>query len=225
MNGIHDMGGMHGFGPVEIERDEPVFHAAWEGRARAMMQLTMARKIYNLDAFRYGIEQMEPADYLRASYFERWLTSVEYHLDQQGVVTREEMDARIELLQRDPAASTPVGESIERPRAASAESESAPPAITPRFAVGDAVVTRTIHPQHHTRIPRYARGKRGVVNIVHGPTPLPDTRAHGLGDEPGIVYSVRFAARELWGESAEPRQTVSIDLWESYLLPAPAETE
>jgi len=220
MNGIHDMGGMHGFGPVQIEEDEPVFHAAWEGRARAMMQLTLAQRLYNLDAFRYGIEQMEPVEYLRASYFERWLTSVTYNLIQQGVITLDELDQRTRQLQRDPSAELPIlNSSVPAPALQRVERSSSEPVAVARFTVGGTVVTRAIHPLHHTRLPRYMRGKRGVINIVHGPTPLPDTRAHGLGEQPGIVYSVRFTAQELWGEAAEPRQTVSIDLWDSYLEP------
>jgi nitrile hydratase len=99
--------------------------------------------------------------------------------------------------------------------------ETPPVDIRPRFAVGDAIITRNNHPRGHTRLPRYTRGKRGVINLVHGPEIFPDSNAHGRGQNPQVVYNVRFDARELWGESAEPRQTLSIDLWESYLEPAP----
>ena len=90
---------------------------------------------------------------------------------------------------------------------------------TPRFVPGDPVRTRAMHPHGHTRLPRYARGKRGVVHCCHGIHVFPDTNAHGEGEQPQPLYSVRFDARELWGESAEPNQAVHIDLWESYLLP------
>jgi nitrile hydratase len=218
MNGVHDMGGMHGFGA--IERDEAMFHADWEKRARAMMSATVGR-FYHLDAFRYGIEQMDPAHYLRSSYFERWLASVEYNLAQAGVVTSEEIDSRTELLRREPDTDLPA------PGAASHSSP--PPAqgqmasseqFSARFAVGDCVVARNLHPAGHTRMPRYVRGKRGVIHLVHGPEIFPDTNAHGLGENPEVVYSVRFEARELWGDTAEPGTTLNIDLWESYLEPA-----
>lgn len=214
MNGIHDMGGMHGFGPVD-RADHP--HAAWERRVSALTHLALGRAGVNLDAFRYGIEQMAPADYLRASYFERWLTTVEYNLVQTGVLAEGELEARVPPPDRwfsVIGAGPPPPESIDIP-----EERSGPP----RFAVGDAVVTRNLNPAGHTRLPRYARGKRGTINHVYAAETLPDTNAHGLGEHPQPVYSVRFDAAELWGEHAEPNQTVAIDLWECYLEPAPAE--
>lgn len=221
MNGVHDMGGMHGFGPVVREENEPLFHAEWEARVRAMMYATVGR-VFNLDEFRYGIEQMPPADYLRSSYFERWLATVEYNLIEKGVLTSAELDARTALLQQQPDATLPSPGSAESPwRDAPAIPYGPIPEIAPRFAVGDAVVTRNQHPTGHTRLPRYTRGKRGVIYLVHGPEVFADTNAHGLGEQPQVVYSVRFAARELWGDAAEPDGTLNIDLWESYLEPAP----
>jgi nitrile hydratase len=222
MNGVHDMGGMHGFGPIERSDNEPLFHAAWEARVRAMVGLSYGQqRYYTIDASRYGIEQMPPAEYLRASYFERWLASLEYNLAEQGLVTPAELDARTALLQEQPdAVLPPPAQTVLPPRAP------APATLTPlptaRFAVGDAVVARNVHPVGHTRLPRYARGKRGVVQRVYGPQTLPDTNAHGLGEQPQVLYNVRFDARELWGEAAEPGGTVALDLWDSYLMPAPA---
>ncbi|MDQ3549240.1 MAG: nitrile hydratase subunit beta, partial [Chloroflexota bacterium] len=212
---------MHGFGPVEPEANEPLFHAEWEARVRAMMYATVGR-VFNLDEFRYGIEQMPPADYLRSSYFERWLATVEYNLIEKGVLTSAELDARTALLQQQPDAELPLTGSVERPWQ-TVEEKTEPPVteITPRFAVGDAIITRNQHPARHTRLPRYTRGKRGVIHLVHGPEVFADTNAHGLGQNPQVVYSVRFAARELWGDAAEPDGTLNIDLWESYLEPAP----
>ena len=222
MNGVHDLGGMHGFGPIVRDGDEPFFDADSAARVRVLMGLVIERQLFNIDAFRHGIERMDPAHYLRASYYERWLTSVTTNLIDAGIVTAEELDARTEFLRRQPDAAlprqnddsppSPVSQPVARP---------AVPPPTPRFAVGDAVVTRNVHPTGHTRLPRYARGKRGVIHLVHGPEIFADTNAHGLGDHPQLVYNVRFDASELWGDSAEPRQTVSIDLWESYLEPAP----
>jgi nitrile hydratase len=223
MNGVHDLGGMHGFGPIEREADEPLFHAAWEARVRAINALTRERGYFNIDAFRYGIEQMAPAEYLRASYFERWLASAEYNLIQHGFLTSDELDARMEFLRRHPGADPPpAAGATHPPRAPAARPEPASPPPAPRFAVGDAVVTRNVHPTGHTRLPRYARGKRGVIQLVHGAHTFPDTNAHGLGEQPHALYHVRFDGRELWGDSAEPREAVYLDLWERYLEPAPA---
>jgi nitrile hydratase subunit beta len=222
MNGVHDMGGMHGFGAIEREVDEPVFHAPWEGRVRAMVTLSRDRKYFNIDAFRYGIERMEPAHYLRAPYFERWLASLERNLIEHGFLSAEEVEARTEDVRRHPAAAPPHASAATPMRPAPEKaSDAPPPRLAPRFAVGDGVVTRNLHPAAHTRLPRYARGKRGVIQLVHGAQIFPDSHALGLGENPQMLYTVRFDGRELWGESAEPRQTVSLDLWESYLEPGP----
>jgi nitrile hydratase subunit beta len=219
MNGVHDMGGMHGFGPIVREEHEPLFHAPWEGRVRAMAVLSMVHGYFNIDAFRFGIERMAPAEYLRAPYFERWLSTVERNLVEQGLLTADDVDARMRLLRDHPEAPLPVAERHRPPSPASDASRSSRPGAEPRFAVGDGVVTRNAHPGGHTRLPRYARGKRGTVIRSHGPHVFPDTHALGLGEQPQPLYTVRFDARELWGESAEPRQTVSLELWESYLAP------
>ncbi len=222
MNGVHDMGGMHGFGPIDREEHEPVFHIDWEAHVRAIQGLTVhTHRMFNLDAFRAGIERMAPAHYLRSTYYERWLSTIESNLIQAGVLTTAELDARTADLR---------GSSDHAPTPPDAGWPLAPteppivvdpiPSPTARYGVGDAVVTRNVHPTGHTRLPRYARGKHGVVQMVHGPEVFADTNAHGLGEHPHVVYNVRFDARDLWGDSAEPRQTVSIDLWESYLEPA-----
>ena len=190
MNGVHDMGGMHGFGPLDIEEDEPVFHHKWEGVVRAMMARTNGR-YYNLDEFRHAIERMPAEDYLKASYYERWLHAVETLLLEKGVIARGN------------AAPT-----IERQN---------PPAITPRYKPGDRVVTRNMHPHGHTRLPRYARGRHGTVRKVYGPFQLPDANAHGAHDRWEACYAIEFEARELWGDEAGARDRVCIDLWESYL--------
>jgi nitrile hydratase len=218
MNGVHDMGGMHGFGPIEIEENEPLFHAEWEGRVRSMAMRTPS----NIDEFRYGIEQMDPTDYLRASYFERWLASTEYSWVLHGFLTREEIDDRTEYFRRNPDAPMPEWPGPNPDLPAEDEASAPMPELTPRFAVGDQVIVTNVHPSGHTRRPRYVRGKRGTIHMVHGPEVFPDTNAHGLGENSQVVYNVIFDARELWGESADPNQTLSIDLWESYLEPAPA---
>jgi nitrile hydratase len=218
MNGIHDLGGMHGFGAIAREENEPLFHAEWEARVWAMVQLVRTQGYFTLDAYRHAIERMAPAEYLRTSYYERWLASLVSILMEQSIVTSDELDARIALLRRQPDAA-PQDASAVPPPAPRERPPSLPPRA-PRFAVGDAVVTRNVHPVGHTRLPRYARGKRGVIQGFHGAQTFPDTNAHGLGENPQPLYNVRFEARELWGDSAEPRQTISLDLWDSYLEPA-----
>jgi nitrile hydratase len=220
MNGVHDMGGMHGFGPVAREQTEPLFHAEWEERVFGI-NLLIPERVFTVDAARHGIELMAPAEYLRAPYYARWLASAESNLIAQGVLTAEDLDARTEALRRQPNAQFPR---LENPAPAWSDDEvpAEPlPVLQPRFAVGDAVVTRNQHPAGHTRLPRYARAKRGVIRHVHGPAVFPDTNAHGLGANPQVVYNVRFDARELWGAAAEPRGMVYLDLWESYLDPVP----
>ncbi len=220
MNGVHDLGGMHGFGSVEREEHEPLFHAAWEARVRAMAELMVRHGYYTVDASRHGIELMPPAEYLRASYYERWLGTLEYNLPHQGLLTVEELDTRAAFLRDHPGVQPPPAVRVKPATPARAAPPESSPA--PRFAVGDAVVARNAHPVGHTRLPRYARGKRGTIHRSYGPQTFPDTNAHGLGKQPQPVYNVRFEGRELWGDSAEPGQVVYLDLWDSYLDPAPA---
>jgi nitrile hydratase len=217
MNGIHDLGGMHGFGPVEREPDEPPFHGPWEAAVVALMRAGMQGGVYNIDEFRHGIERMDPAHYLRSTYFERWLDGITRLYLEKGVVTPAELAARGggTVTRAEAAPASPVSPSGRGPG-----STFRPATAPPRFAVGAPVVARTIHPSGHTRLPRYARGKRGVVAAHRGCHVFPDTHAHGLGEQPQHVYAVRFAARDLWGEAAEPNQSVYLDLWDSYLDPA-----
>lgn len=193
------MGGMHGFGPVPIEKDEPAFHAAWERRVMGMQQRTRGRW-YHLDEFRKAIERMPAARYLDASYYERWLVALETLMLEKGVVTSQEL-------------------ATGRATAAAPEPQPRPPAdrppLRPRFGVGDEVITRNSHPPGHTRMPRYVRGRRGVVRSVNGPFLRPDTNAHNLGRDWEPVYAVEFSARELWGSKGN--DVICVDLWESYL--------
>src|SRR3954470_3008046 len=142
MNGVHDLGGMHGFGPVVRETDEPTFHAAWEARVWAMVQEIRRQNYYTIDASRYGIERMPPAEYLRSSYYERWLASLEFNLMLEGLLTGDELDARIEDLRVCPNAQVVKGDSPPPPRVL----PESPPPSAPRFQVGDDVVTRNVHP-------------------------------------------------------------------------------
>jgi nitrile hydratase subunit beta len=205
MDGIHDLGGMSGFGPVDVERDEPVFHEAWEGRTFALNALgVVVLRAYNVDEYRHSVERMEPAHYLAASYYERMLTGAATLLVEKGVVTHAEIEAlaggRFPLAR--PAAPLQRSDYATAPR---------------RFAVGDSVIVRDIHPSGHTRVPRYVRGKRGVVLRVTRPWPFPDAIAHGLEAREEPTYHVLFEACEVWGDAARTNEAVVVDLWETYL--------
>jgi len=223
MNGIHDLGGMQGFGSVVPEENEPVFHAAWEGTVYAISQVVRGTlRVFNLDEFRHGIERMAPAHYLEASYYERWLASIETCLIEKGVVSPAELDSLTERLRDDPQTTVSRRDDPElvkrvlttRPPSGVRPASEAP---APRFGPGDLVVARNLNPVGHIRLPRYVRGKRGTIDRIRGVQVFPDTNAHGLGPQPQAVYSVRFTGRELWGDAADPKQALYIDLWESYL--------
>lgn len=194
------MGGMHGFGPVQPEPNEPVFHARWEGTVRAIASHTFGR-YFHLDEFRRTIERMPAEEYLRSSYYERWLHAIQTLLLEKGVITDEELATGHALSQ----ASQPQAQQPPRP------------ALHARLKPGDRVVTRVIHPRGHTRLPRYARGKHGVVRTVNGPFLLPDANAHGKPPDWQACYAVEFSARELWGPDAPAGDLVCVDVWESYL--------
>jgi nitrile hydratase len=223
VNGAHDLGGMHGFGSVEIERDEPVFHHEWERRAFAITLAAGFLGKWNIDMSRFAREQMPPAGYLATSYYEHWMFGLEKLLHDHGLVPRQEMERRL----KDPAApAAPVtGERVLAARDVEAalrasRASKADEDVAPRHKVGDHVVTVNINPLGHTRLPRYARGKHGVIALDHGVWVFPDTAGNGLGRKPQHCYTVRFAARELWGEGAAECDTVCIDLWDDHLVPA-----
>jgi nitrile hydratase len=219
MNGPHDLGGMMGFGPIRREAGEPVFHAAWERRAFGVTVAMGATGAWNIDISRHARESLPPAEYLAASYYEIWTKGLEKLVVQTGLVSDEELRLGRALTPGVPVARVLRAEDVPAVLARGAPAER--PATTPaRFAVGDRVVTRNMHPRGHTRLPRYARDKEGVIERVHGVHVFPDTRAHGQGDEPQWLYTVRFSGRELWGEEADSTLVVSIDAWESYLEPA-----
>jgi nitrile hydratase len=206
MNGIHDLGGMDGLGPVEVEAAEPVFHQPWE---RVVFGTVAGRGNRNVDAFRYAIERMDPVHYLASPYYEHWLTGLATLLVEGGVVTADELEAR-----------AGGGFPLSRPMPPFPVPRPGPSGAAPRFAVGDAVRVVDAHPLGHTRCPRYVRGKRGVVVRLDGSFPVPDVAAHADQpcDEP--AYDVRFTARELWGHAGGTRETIHVDLWERWLEPA-----
>lgn len=222
MNGVHDMGGMHGFGPIDIESDEPVFHDEWEGRVYGIVtSIREEYDVYGPYGSRHYIENIPPARYLASSYYEKWMLALETALLHKGLLTAEELDNRTRQFQddattevaerNDPELAERVRRRIYTPQPL--EQESASP---PRFEVGDSIVVRNIHPVGHTRLPRYVRGKRGIIARIYG--------AQGFQDEPTIadnspqhVYSVVFEADELWGENAEPNHRLYIDMWECWM--------
>ena len=220
MNGVHDMGGQHGFGPVRPEPDEPVFHADWERRTFALTLAMGATGTWSLDASRFARESLPPATYLSSSYYEIWLAALERQLADHGLVTREELEAGRALAPPAPVARTLAAADVPATlgRGGPTLRDAPRPA---RFGPGDRVRARTTHPPTHTRLPRYARGRVGTVEHVRGCHVFPDTHAHGLGEAPEWLYTVRFEAREVWGEDADPTVSVSVDAFEPYLEPVP----
>ena len=194
MDGIHDLGGKNGFGGSLGARDEAGFHADWEQRVSAMAGLLLVAGCANVDEFRHAIERVDPVAYLAGGYYGRWLGA-------------------LEILVRDAGGRPQRGDRTERGARRTTDR-------APRFAVGNRVVTRNLHPTGHTRLPGYARARHGTIAMWHGSWVLPDTHAHGRGERPEHVYAVRFSGEELWSEAAEPGTSVCVDLWESYLEPA-----
>ena len=217
MNGIHDMGGMHGMGPIIHENNEPVFHEPWEGRIYAITRVVRAGGgRQNLDNSRYQLERLPPADYLRMSYYERWAARLMNQLVANGVITREELEsgkAAPASARATPAVTAAMVPAMVARRNSARRNGPA----RARFAVGQRVRARNMHPPGHTRLPRYARGKTGIVIRDHGVFLLPDSNAEFAGEKPQHLYSVRFAARELWGEQASARDFMHLDMWDDYL--------
>jgi len=206
MRGIRDLGGMQGFGPIEVEPDEPVFHERWEGRVYAMAGAAVGAAGGNTPMFRHGIERMDPAHYLNSSYYEHWFTSAATLLVESGVITRDELEAR--------GGTCP----LSRPATVGPD-DVLPyePGKTPRFGVGDAVRVRDISFAGHTRCPGYLFRRRGTVIRVGNPEPVPEMEAHRSEVVLETTYCVRFASTELWGPDAEPNAAVNVDLYEQYL--------
>ena len=217
MNSVHDLGGMMGFGPVEPEAAEPVFHADWERRVLAVTLAMGALGEWSIDASRFARESLPPAQYLASSYYQIWLAGLERLMAARGLVTGSELanghaegaakpTTRPKLAAANVAKAMAAGSSTERPAKAPA-----------RFAVGDKVMTKTINPTGHTRLARYLRHHSGEIIAVHGAHVFPDSNAAGKGEDPQWLYTVKFAASELWGPDADHRDSVTADLWEPYL--------
>jgi nitrile hydratase len=218
---------MHGFGRVVIDPDEPVFAADWERSVFGMTMVALGVELFNLDEFRYATEREDPARYLSSPYYEHWLSALELLVTEKGVFRADELRAAWERLAAHDAGAERAPHDEEHQaselmlamrevirRGASAQRDVS---TEPAFRPGDGVLTKNIHPSTHTRLPRYARGRRGMVTASHGAFVFPDAHAHGEGEQPQHLYSVRFESSELWGAEGGSRESVSLDLWESYL--------
>jgi nitrile hydratase len=219
MNGPQDLGGQRGFGAVAPEKDEPPFHAEWEKRALGVTLCAGALGAWNIDESRHARESLHPAIYYASSYYEVWIRALEVLRERHGFVSTADLAAgqavdgaatpKRVLKSENVAAVLAKGGPCDRPVSAPA-----------RFKAGDRVRTKNFNPTGHTRLPRYARDRQGVVEAVRGGFVFPDANAHHHGENPQWVYTVAFDGREIWGEGADPMLAVSIDAWESYLEPA-----
>lgn len=224
MNGVFDLGGTDGIGPIDPPANEPVFRAEWEKSAFTMFAALFRAGWFGVDEFRHGIEKMDPAVYLKAPYYEHWLATFEYHGQRTGKLDIDELDRRTQYYLENPDASLPEHEQSQElldfvnavvPVGAPAKR---PTDKEPRFKVGDVVRMSTDVPFGHTRIAGYVRGKVGTVIAHHGSFIYPDTAGIGLGENPEHVYTLRFEGTELWGEKyAEPNTSTTFDAWDPYL--------
>jgi nitrile hydratase len=216
MDGIHDMGGMDGFGKVEVEPNEPPFHETWEGRVMAMVRAIGANGGMNIDMQRFSRESLPPAVYLSSSYYQKWFLALEQSMLARDMIGADEIERGHSLRQNSPLArGTFSMKDVQRvmTRANFARE----PRAKPVFAIGERVRTKNIHPATHTRLPRYARDKVGIVERINGCHVFPDSNAHGKGDNPQWLYTVVFAGPELWGPESDPTLKVSIEAFEPYL--------
>jgi len=216
MDGVHDMGGMDGFGKVEPEKNEPVFHHRWEGRVLAMSRAIGVFRAWTIDTSRYAIEMMSPSFYLSRPYYEKWFVRNQNLLIERGLIDADEVAAGHALR---PAKNLSRGPfSLEDIDKVTKRGSFYRPAQGPaKFKIGDQVRTKNIHPKTHTRLPRYARGHIGVVERIHGTHAFPDSVAAGKGDDPQWLYTVKFDSQEIWGADVDPMLKVSIEAFEPYL--------
>jgi nitrile hydratase subunit beta len=205
VDGVHDLGGLDGFGPVEYEEAEPLFAEDWERRTFRFMVGSLGPLGANGGMFRHSIERMDPAHYLASPYYEHWLTGVTTLAVEAGAASPDELERRA-------GGRFP----LSRPDRG-ALPDDLTPRTEPRYAVGDEVRVREWHPRGHTRAPRYVQGKRGTIVRFDGAFNVSDIEAHGGGFVTDPVYSVRFTSRELWGDGGADGEVVHVDLFERYL--------
>ncbi len=216
MNGIHDVGGMDNIGPLVIEDKEPVFHADWERQVFSMNIAMIVAGYFEIDEVRRVTELMPAVDYLGADYYEKWLYSFEELLVEKNALTRAEIAVGKSLGENDtklpPASKANVEGAMTNPLSVRKVADTAP-----KFSVGDRVLTKNMNPVHHTRIPRYVRGKRGVIEQYHGAFLLPDTNAYGGTEIVQHNYTVKFSAHEIWGDDSTGNDFFHIDLFDDYM--------
>jgi nitrile hydratase subunit beta len=217
VDGIHDMGGMQGWGTVQYDPEEPAFTAPWQGRAFAVCLLSMNRLTgRNLDAMRHALERLNPIQYLENGYYGRWLLMAETLLTDSGVIAEGAVDARARKLRGEDVTEPPDPE-LSKP-----DYQPAGPGSLrqidepPRFKVGQHVRAKDLHPTGHTRLPRYVRGRVGTVERILPAAVLPDTNAHFIAENAQHCYAVAFDSKDLWGPDAEAF-VLNLDLFDSYL--------
>lgn len=225
MNGLFDLGGADGLGPINPPENEPPFHDDWEKAVLTMFPALFRAGWFGLDSFRHGIEMMDPAAYLKAPYYEHWLHSFEHHGERVGELDMDELDRRTQYYLDNPDAPLPAHQNNqELVDFVSAASIGGVPPQRPtdnpvRFAVGDQVALSVNAPFGHTRLARYVRGKTGTVIAHRGSFVYPDAAGNHQGEDPQHVYTVQFDAVDLWGEQAEPNTTTTFDVWDPYIEP------
>ena len=218
MNGIHDMGGMTVFGPIKHEINEPVFHHDWERRVFAV-NMALIGAFGPVDRIRHAIERMNPIHYLETSYYEHWLAAIELLAKEFAVLSDEEITTGIVKSNLSPSQPPPDGETIESIIKAGIPATRDTGRQVPRFNVGEKVRARNLNSHGHTRLPRYVRGRAGIIDRIYGTHAFPDTAAHDRGESPQPLYNVCFTAKELWGPFQPRQDNLHIDLWEDYLEP------
>lgn len=229
MNGIHDIAGMDGMGPVGPTGWEPEFHSDWEKAAWAFFPLCARAGIFGLDEFRKHLERLNPVHYLTAYYYEHWVDATESIGKEKGLWTEEELQKRTEYYLDYPDQALPPNNDPALVEFADwAVTNGFTPArevaTAPKFAVGDRVTVLSSIPKTHTRRAGYVRGRTGVIELAHGGMVYPDTTGNGLEETAEHLYTVRFTALELWGEeAADPNGSVYFDVWEPYIVPATTE--
>jgi nitrile hydratase beta subunit len=219
MDGAHDLGGMQGFGAVVVPGGDAAFQEPWEARVFALHILVGIHDLGGGPNGRATREEMPAADYLAASYYQRWLWSAERRLERSGRIQPGEVERMMDRLRA--GEPDPGREGLDLAAGAVAEvRRTGPPmarASGARFAVGDQVRVRRMRPERHTRCPRYVRGATGLIERVQGLDGLPELVAYGEPATPEPVYDVAFDSGALWGDNGRPPWTVHVDLWESYL--------
>lgn len=226
MNGVFDLGGTDGLGPVITEENEPVFRAEWEKAAFAMFAPSFRAGLFGVDEFRHGIEKMDPAEYLLSNYYEHWAHTVEHYAEKRGLIDPAELEERIRYYRDNPDAPLPdrkdpelmefIEVAVKQGAPANRESDK-----VAQFKIGDRVTIKTDSPAGHTRRARYIRGRTGEITHAHGTFIYPDSAGNGNGDAPEHLYTVRFTSAELWGpDVADPNGSSYFDVWEPYLIPA-----